>query len=99
MLRAQHPHRSRKPGMDEHGNDWPGKSMDPAHELNITRQRRERKPACTIARLSESQLREETQMNPRNTNRTLIAAALSVALTAVAADANKAPAPVAGHVP
>jgi sporulation protein YlmC with PRC-barrel domain len=38
-------------------------------------------------------------MNPRNTNRTLVAAALSVALTAVAADANKATAPVAGRVP
>jgi sporulation protein YlmC with PRC-barrel domain len=38
-------------------------------------------------------------MNRRNTNRTLVAAALSVALTAVAADANKAAAPVAGHVP
>ena len=33
-----------------------------------------------------------------NTNRTLLAAALSVALTAVAADTNKA-APIAGHVP
>jgi len=38
-------------------------------------------------------------MNRRNTNRTLVATALSVALTAVAADANKAAAPVAGHVP
>src|SRR5690349_11354232 len=38
-------------------------------------------------------------MNPRNMNRTLVAAALSVALSAVAADTNKPAAPVAGRVP
>ena len=38
-------------------------------------------------------------MNRTNTNRTLVAVALSVALTAVAAEANKAAAPVAGRVP